>query len=109
MSYSIWLYKELDGEQYEVFEVGNYTSNVSPMWTKALGQNLGDLIDAIPDARILGPLIGMGIATMRGSADELRAMNPANGWGDYDGALAYLEKLLLGCRLHPDAKVEVHR
>jgi hypothetical protein len=34
-------------------------------------------------------------------------MNPANGWGDYDGALEYLRDLLIACAAHPKAEIHI--
>lgn len=33
--------------------------------------------------------------------------DPDNGWGDYKGALEYLEKLLTACKNHPRATIRV--
>lgn len=111
MSYWVSLVRNLDGREYEVFEVGNYTSNVSKMWRRALeyaghGDGLQGLHGKVADADLVIVLTDA-VRHMRKSPDEFVAMEPANGWGDYQGALAYLEKLLLGCRLHPSAIVKV--
>jgi hypothetical protein len=111
MSYWVSLVRNLDGQEYEVFEVGNYTSNVSEMWRKALEYaghegGLVSLHGVVADP-IHRDVLQEAVRHMRKFPDEFRAMEPENRWGDYDGALAYLEKLLLGCRLHPLAIISV--
>jgi hypothetical protein len=110
VSYDISLCKTIDGVDHHVHDVGNYTSNVSAMWRSALGgRDLGELCDATEQAGGLVPLLDTAIDGMRADPAAYRAMNPANGWGCYEGALEYLQRLRLGCRLHPDAKVYVSR
>jgi hypothetical protein len=111
VSYDIDLTKTLDGETHTVFELGNYTSNVAPMWGKALQaasgpEWLSDLNGRVVDEDLVATLYAAR-NHMQNCADEYRAMNPENGWGNYEGALEYLERLLLGCRLHPGAVIYV--
>ena len=87
----------------------NYTSNVSGMWTEAIGENLGDLIDRITRAGDLVEPVTRGIVAMRADPDKYRAMNPSNGWGKYEGALAYLEWILRTATEYPDVEVSVWR
>jgi hypothetical protein len=110
MSYDIWLEADLGGpERIEVFEVGNYTSNVSPMWNLAL-QKAGELrMKDLHDRQcgtVIDPLT-RAIEYMKNNPDEFRAMNPPNSWGKYEGALEYLEELLRGCKAAPDAYIYV--
>lgn len=88
-----------------VVEVGNYTSNVSGMWSKALGERL-----AAFDGRNAGesvPLLDKGIKAMQDNREEYEAMNPDNGWGRYEGALGYLERLRGACARHPKTVIRV--
>lgn len=70
---------------------GNYTSNVSPMWTRCLTAVAGEetrLRDLA--GRRCGDLIGLLDGAVRWSIDhldELRALNPPNGWGNAEGAI----------------------
>lgn len=108
MSYDIWLEIDTGGpEPATVDEVGNYTSNVSGMWKDALGRSLGDYHGA-PCVEAAGPLRS-GIDRMRADPARYQAMNPANGWGNYQGALAYLERLYQGCCNHPKATIRIWR
>lgn len=110
MSYDIWLDIDTGGpEPATVCEVGNYTSNVSDMWARALGYRLGDLHDrqcaeCIDDLKravdhILDPA----------NRADYEAMNPSNGWGSHEGAADYLVQLLNACRCHPKATVKISR
>ena len=88
----------------------NYTSNVSGMWADAIGENLGDLIERLGKrAGDILPALERGIAAMEADPDKYRAMNPANGWGDYDGALAYLRWMRDNCRDWPETSCTVSR
>ena len=111
MSYNV--YFEIDTGAGEVAEPRdgdrNYTRNVSPMWSAAIGENLGDLINRLPAARDLLPRVQRGVSAMETSPETYRAMNPDNGWGDYDGALAYLRWIADMCRTHPACTVRVSR
>lgn len=108
MSYDIDLEIDTGGpELATVYEVGNYTSNVSPMWALALGFPLRDLH---------GRQCGDCIADLKRAVDDIldpvnratyEAMNPSNGWGDHEGAADYLVRLLSACRCHPKASIRV--
>jgi len=39
--------------------------------------------------------------------ERFKAMNPPNGWGSYDAALAFLLRLSIDCLRHPEGIVEV--
>lgn len=106
MSYDIYLEIDTGGpEPATVYEIGNYTSNVARMWAKALGYRLADLhgkgaAESLPE-------LERGVAAMESDPDGYRDMNPANGWGDYDGALDYLRQLRDGCARHPRTTIYI--
>jgi len=105
VSYDIWLSIDTGIEERSVVDVGNYTSNVAGMWTKALGYSLSKLEnekanDCIKDLR-------KAIADMEDKPNEYKEMNPSNGWGDYEGALSYLRKLLDACVKNPKCKIKI--
>jgi hypothetical protein len=108
MSYDIWLTIDTGGgESPCVFDVGNYTSNVSDVWTKALGFPLHDLNDRMA-GECIEPLT-RAVLSMNDPANEAdyQAMNPSNRWGSFEGAREYLEKLLEGCKRHPKTRVHI--
>lgn len=110
MSYNISLYMSVDTGgslpvEVELADIGNYTSNVSGMWTEALGYRLADLKgkaarDCIPDLQ-------RAVADMIADPGRYEAMNPPNGWGSYDGALDYLRRLRDACIAHPKASIYI--
>lgn len=96
------------GEYVTVVEIGNMTSNVAPMWRKALPPDgiaglHGRRCDGVADD------LRAAVERMEANPDEYRALNPPNGWGDYAGALEYLDRLAKAARSHPACTIEVHR
>ena len=98
---------EINTGKHTVFvvEVGNYTHNVQPMWRKALkaasGSDYGlcDLNGTRASESI--PVLEKAVKHMRENKEEYLPLNPTNGWGNYEGALQYLETLLECCQEHP--------
>lgn len=104
MSYDTSLMIDTGGtEPAEIEDIGNMTSNVSCMWTKALGFPLTRLEGKLGD-ECIGPL-EKAVSHIRhpDNAKDYQAMNPSNGWGNHDGAAEYLEDILAACRRHPKA------
>lgn len=50
-----------------------------------------------------------GIAELVARKPEMLKLNPSNGWGDYDGLLAFAREALAACEDNPDAEVRVSR
>lgn len=106
MSYDIYLEVDTGAEDLTpVVEIGNYTSNVSPMWAQALGCRLMSWTGWAqrmhcrswrPGWPQCGPI-----------RPGYRELNPANGWGRYEGALEYLKKLRDACAEHPKTRIRV--
>lgn len=89
----------------EVYDA-NVTHNVTPMWDKAgvydalyrsHGMRAGDVVATLR----------IGLAHMVGRSMEYKALNPANGWGSYEGALKFLRATIDACAANPDAVIEV--
>lgn len=109
MSYTIWLEIDTgrtDGEWSEVVEVGDYTMNVAPMWTQALGGTMLREYHHAPCSEAAGPL-AEAVKRMEADPGTYREMNPANGWGDYDGALRYLRRVAEACAQNPACRIAV--
>lgn len=105
---SYWVYLTTNdalGDEHVLVEVGNYTSNVSAMWAKALGHQLRDLHGRTASEATEN--LARAVADMAACPDLYEAMNPANGWGDYQGALNYLTRLYDGCRRWPDSTITI--
>lgn len=50
-----------------------------------------------------------GLYRLRKLADHFRKYNPKNGWGSYEGLVAFVEEYLQACKDNPEANVEVSR
>lgn len=110
MSYDISLYLDVDTGGPEpltvcVATIGNYTVNVARMWSDALGHSLGDLKDKNAGDSLSALTAAVG--KLRADPERYRALEPSNGWGDYDGAVAYLAKLRDACAAHPKASIHI--
>jgi len=113
MSLDLWLYVEVDTGRgpFEV-TVGEYdfniTHNVTPMWGEAgvfdaLYESNGDTAEKYLD------VLYKGYVDMLNCPEIYKALNPANGWGTYEGALEFLRKWIEECERHPKAKIHVCR
>lgn len=50
-----------------------------------------------------------GLKFLLDDPDRFRAFDPANGWGDYDGLVRFVDGYLTACRENPDADVRANR
>lgn len=107
MSYDFSMAANVGGEEPATIDNTwrNYTSNVSPMWSEALGHHITELENR--PGRECYPLLVAATELMEAQPDRFKAMNPENGWGDYDGALSVLRELASWCRKYPDALLEM--
>jgi hypothetical protein len=64
-------------------------------------------LDGAPCSEAAG-VISAALERMRADPVPYRAMNPANGWGSYESAMADLAWLLEQCREHPKARIYIH-
>ena len=92
-----------DGTAYK----RNYTYNVSPMFFDAFPSTPEDRTGGIRQldgltGRECSELLRVAIEAMAGDPEKYRAMNPSNGWGDYDSALVMLRQMAAACEEHPD-------
>jgi hypothetical protein len=102
MSYDGWIMLRVsEDDVHELEEIGNYTSNVSPMWTLALTEAVGErtrLSDTEGwSCERAAPVLARAVAVMGRDWEALRALEPSNGWGDYEGALKYLGRASTLC------------
>jgi len=89
MSYDISLEPPLQPH----IEVGNYTSNIRPMFNLAF--NVDYWVDVI-DGKLAHEVftkIDDAVVSMESHPNTYQDINPENGWGDYPGALEFLKKL----------------
>lgn len=102
MSYDITLVKI---KRKVKADVGNYTSNVSQMWATALGCSLSEL-HGMPASECI-PSLETAVADMEAFPHKYLPMNPDNGWGNYQGALEYLQTLLIACKKHQNTIIDI--
>ena len=108
MSYDIGM--EVDtGARYpaSVGEWHNYTYNVSQMFRLAFFGDTGINQLHGMTGKVAAPLINKAMTYMREHMDEMRELNPDNGWGNADGALEFLAKIHERALEHPKAVVGV--
>ena len=50
-----------------------------------------------------------GLDRLKSDPAKYKALNPSNGWGDYDGLYRFVNEYLDACRKAPKAKVDAYR
>ena len=108
MSYDVGLEINTGGE-YPASVGGdhNYTYNVAKMFGAAFACDKGlCVIHNLTGAEGRLWLVGA-IDYMEAHMDKMRDMNPPNGWGDAEGALEFLRKILADCTDHPLASIRI--
>lgn len=108
MSYDVFVggAERYDDDWPGITEYRNMTSNVAPMW-RAAGIDLAEC-DGRPAAQVAEGLVGA-LLTMEEHPDRFRAMDPPNGWGDFDGCRRFLQRILADCQARPTGTVWVSR
>lgn len=94
----------------EVFSA-NITHNLNRMAVEAeIYQHCWrpDEIGITHAKQLIEPLAA-GLASLEKEPDLFKKFNPANGWGDYHGFLAFVRAYLRACRDYPAAEVRVSR
>jgi hypothetical protein len=84
----------------------NYTHNVTPMW-KLAGVYEALYMSDKQKAQSLIFTLSKGIKIMQDNPDDFIALNPENGWGSYETALAWLIKLRDNCIEFPEGNIEI--
>ena len=89
------MYNEIPGTEH------NYTYNVAPMYYAAgIGEEGIRVLNgksAMDAMLILTPVINY----MENHREELEKLNPSNKWGDFDGALEFLQNIKKDCEQYP--------
>lgn len=107
---SLDVYLEVDGDDDEVYSA-NITHNLNQMADKA------GLYECMwrPDehgfeyAHQIIALLENGLKVLKRDPTYFRKFNSANGWGNYDNFVHFVEKYLAACREYPTAKIRVSR
>ena len=100
----------LSHETYEVYD-DNITHNLHHM-ADAAGiyiclwrpEKMG-----ITKAHQLVEPLKIGLNVLETEPERFLPLNPANGWGDYEGLVSFVRRYLGACKTHPTAKVTVWR
>jgi hypothetical protein len=87
----------------DVGEIGNYTTNVGPMWSRALGCRLQDTSGW--DVRTAAIVYRAAVDLMRLDPEAYWPLAPKNGWGTYEGAMDYLSQAADVCDAYRDDAV----
>jgi hypothetical protein len=108
MGLGIWLTIEVDTGGPRPYVANLYdsevTHNLAPMFRLAgCADHLYRPVRGQAGAMI--PVLRLALDVMRREPARFRAIEPVNGWGDYDGAVAFLQGLLTACEQHPKATV----
>ena len=106
MSWDVSLIKECKccGHKDEI-DVGNYTYNVSPMYKKAMGCSISEFNGKL--AKEVLDILSQGIYNMTNEPEVYKLMNPKNGYGNYEGALRFLQEIHDVCKENQDYIIEV--
>jgi len=90
-----------DGYVTTVEVVDGHTYNLTPMWRKA-----GIVVDGAREldglnAGKIAPILTAGLIDALRHAVDYEALNPENGWGDYEGFIKILTKFTRLAWAHP--------
>ena len=84
----------------------NYTFNVSPMFRLALGKSGIKQLNDLNREECIELLQG-GIKDMEENPETYKKLNPENGWGNYEGALDVLVKILEALQSDEESYVNI--
>lgn len=105
MSWTFYLYVELDGHKIEVPNTWiNYTNNCNGMIRQA-GFDEWPHLPSNVTAKELGEKLQLAYKNLLNNPETYKPMNPANGWGSYETLLPVLMTVVGNCLKYPSAKV----
>lgn len=98
-----------------VMDRNSYSANITHNLGKMAGEAglyellwRPDEIGITKAEQLILPLVS-GLKRLQAEPDRFRAFNPANGWGDYEGLVKFVQNYLLACIANPDGEVSVSR
>lgn len=110
MSYDLWLEADLGAGLIGIGRLEwNYTSNCAPMWRRAMPETDGLAGMDGMTAHAAGAVLRLGLERMGKDPEAYRALNPENGWGEFESTRKALVKLLEAFDSAPQAVVKVSR
>lgn len=103
--------------------VANLEADEREVYSANITHNLGEMAAAagiykalwrpeeigITKAKELIVPLADGLAMLRVEPEKFKALNPKNGWGNYEGLVRFVARYLAACREWPDAEVSVSR
>lgn len=100
-----------DSDDEKTCYSGNITHNLARMADQAgiYGVLWRPEENGVFAARFLIQPLRDGLKRLKDDPDHFRQFNPENGWGDYDGLVAFVEQYLRACEESPDATVNASR
>ena len=92
---------------YDLFS-RNYTHNVTPMW------KLANIYDELYNSNGKQPeevieKLKKGLEDMQKHPEKYVPLNPLNGWGDYNGAIEFLEEVIKACENNPESEIYISK
>lgn len=105
MSYDAGMYMFTGKEEHEIESCGNYTYNVGAMYRLANPDGLYALDGKLGSEA--GPIANSMYTWMLEHWQECEALNPENGWGNYNGAVNFLHTIMKTCYAHPLATLKI--
>jgi hypothetical protein len=106
MSYDFGMKADLGNGDIYLWYNHNYTYNVSSMFYKAFGEEGIKFIENKTGKECLQKL-RKGLKEMQDNKKIYEALNPDNGWGNYEGAIEVIETLIKWALESPKAKFYV--
>lgn len=104
MSLDFYLVKVLPTNVYS----RNITHNVGAMWTQAGVRDALYNSEGLKASEVLR-VLRSGLSLMKKYPNKFKALNPENGWGNYEGALAFLTSVIAACEEDPDAIIHISK
>ena len=108
MDISLHIYADVGKPRLHGFDLysSNITGNLIPMWRAA------GIYEALYDmgehkANEIIPALETGLALMKLDPEKFKKLNSPNGWGVYENAIPFLERLLEACQEYPVAIISV--
>lgn len=89
----------------------NITHNLSRMAKAANLENAlwqPEQIEIVTAYQLIEPLTA-GLMLLKSDPECFKTYNPSNGWGTYEGLIAFIEEYLEACKRYPMATVSVSR
>ncbi len=99
------MYIEKNGKDYPLPVDFNMTSNLYPIFKKALGEPIMSLNGRLGKDCLVS--LDLAIKDIEKNPEKYKPMAPSNGWGSIESAIKTLKTLLDWAFEYPDAQFEI--